>query len=528
MKKIVPALLASAILIGLIGCATTEGRTRPDATEYQRTVSSAISQSEKTQLGDQLKEAVSANPGKSGFRVLERGSTSLIARLAIVRMAQKTVDLQYYAIGHDVTSNLMIEALLQAAERGVRVRLLIDSFTIGDMEENLALLNGIKNIEIRVFNPLTTKDQPLLSRFASMFTDLPQANRRMHNKALIGDNQMAIMGGRNLSSEYFNASADLDFKDIDILTAGPITAELSKSFDAFWNNENSFPIDTVHEVEVDRRKIAKLRGEVEQTWNSTLQDPARKRQISISISDLMKDPEINLIWARGAIAADDPHKISAPVSYEESEPLDQLLNVVDRAKNEFVIVSAYFVPKEEGVAWLKSLEQKGVHVRILTNSLASTDVVAVHSGYEPYRKDLIKSGVELYELMPVDEKRPRQRFLGRSQPPRAGLHTKAYIIDRRYTSIGSLNLDPRSVELNTEVLLVIDSPEIAARMMRMFERTIDPAVSYTLTVDPETDRLTWHSREKGQSLKYDRDPRAGFWRSIQTSIFSILPLEDHL
>ncbi|PZP57262.1 MAG: phospholipase [Micavibrio aeruginosavorus] len=520
--------VTSLLLVMLIVGCTSISRARPDATQYPRTPSTAILQTTQTALGSHLKEAVSKNPGQSGFHIYDRGSQSLIARLALVRLAEKSVDLQYYAIAGDATSNLMMEALIRAAQRGVRVRLLVDSFTVSDMKEALLAFDGIENIQIRVFNPLMTKDQSPWAKVQTVFTDLGHANKRMHNKVLIADNQMAIMGGRNLSDEYFDADQDFEFKDIDLLTAGPITNDLSKSFDEYWNDRNSFPVSAVYETEHNEGKTSELRSKLKENWDRQAKDPKQRRQLASSLPEILSDPDLSLIWAKAELAADDPLKVVRPTSSNESEPLKEILSLLNGATKEFAIISAYFVPTEQGVEWLGGLEDRGVDVRVLTNSLASTDVVAVHSGYAPYRIDLLRRGVDLHEFIPVGQKKSRQRLLGRSQPPRAGLHSKAYIIDKEHAIIGSFNLDPRSVQLNTEMAVVIHNKEISQQLHTMFEKSIQPDVSYQLMLDKSGDELRWQGIEKGQKLRYSHEPHAGVWRNIQNFLVTLLPVEDQL
>lgn len=515
-------------LFTLMGCVHGEGRARPEATQYRRVESHAIPQTERTQLGDAIAKTVQENPGKSGFRIFHRGSSSLLARLALVRMAEKTLDLQYYAVADDKTSNLMMEALILAAKRGVRVRLLVDSFTVNDMKPTLLAFDGLENIEIRVFNPLTTRDQSPLSRLASVMIDLPYANKRMHNKALISDNQMAIMGGRNLSDEYFDADADMEFRDIDVLSAGPITNEISKSFDHYWNDKNAFPISAVYKPLRTPKKAQKIREKLENNWNSEIKNPIRKQQLTSALPEILANPDLKLTWAKAELAVDSPSKITEDTTPLDSPPLQSIVSLLDKAHKEFLVISAYFVPKDEGVEWLAGLEARGIHVRVLTNSLASTDVVAVHSGYAPYRVALLQKGIELFELIPVGDKRPRQRLIGRSQPPRAGLHSKAYVIDDTYTIIGSFNLDPRSVELNTEMALVIESPELSAEMKKSFERIVQPDISYRVMLDDSGKELRWQGIENGKKMRYDHEPRSGVMRTIQNFLFNRIPFEDQL
>lgn len=521
----IPILLITLLVVGCVGI---QSRARPDATAYERTTSYSIPQTEETALGDALRDTVKQNSGQSGFHIFDRGSQSLVARLALVRLAQKTVDLQYYAIAHDVTSNLMMEALIKASNRGVRVRLLIDSFTVSNMQDALIAFDGVPNIEIRVFNPLTTQSQSPLSKAQSLLTDLGHANKRMHNKALIADNQMAIMGGRNLSDEYFDADADFEFKDIDVLTAGPITDALSKSFDEYWNDRNAFPVQTVYKPDKDAKKTTELRAELQHNWDKQLKNPERRKQLVSPLQEIINDPDLKLIWAKSELAADDPLKIVRPTSINESKPLKEMVSLVDDATKEFIVISAYFVPKDRGVEWFSDLVKRGVDVRILTNSLASTDVVAVHSGYAPYRKELLRNGVELYEMIPVGQKRSRQRLVGSSQPPRAGLHSKAYVIDGRTAIIGSFNLDPRSVKLNTEMAIIIHSVELSKQLKKMFERAIAPDVSYRVMLDQSGKDLRWQGIEKGQKLRYSHEPHSGVWRNIQNFIVTLLPVEDQL
>lgn len=516
-------LVIFAIFLLAGGCAPV--RARPDATNYLRTVSTAISQSEDTALGKILEPEIRKFPGQSGFRFFENGEASFTARLALIRAANKTLDLQYYAMGNDASSQLMLEALIRAAARGVRVRFLVDSFTVADMDDMLVACDGLKNIEIRVFNPLMTQDQSPMARLRAVFTDLPYANRRMHNKALISDNQAAIVGGRNLSNQYFDEDEEVNFRDVDVLAAGPIVAKISESFDDYWNGPDTFPVDVVYKSAFESREIAKHRAELKKNWDAQLQQPERQMQLVAPFKTVLAQKGMGLTWAKAELASDDPMKVQRPEHWSESIPLKKMLGLLDKANREFIIVSSYFVPQKNGVEWLAGLEERGVEVKVLTNSLASTDVVAVHSGYEPYRKDLIAAGVELYEMMPIDQKKASQRLFGRGQPPMAALHSKVYVIDGEHTIIGSFNLDPRSVELNTEIALVIHSREIAAQMQGMFERSTDPRVSYTLTVD--RGKLWWHGLEKGRPRKYDHEPHAGFWRNLQSSLMSLLP-EDQL
>lgn len=510
-------------LLTMVSCRSTEA-----ARAFPQTPSYAIAQSDKTLLGDNLAADVAANPGMSGFRVLKSGSQAYAARLGLIQAAQKTLDLQYYTMHDDMTSNLLLEAVVRAAQRGVRVRLLLDGVHVDDVEETLSILDEFKNIHIRVFNPFATRDDGLGGRIIKTLTDIESINYRMHNKALIADNQMAIIGGRNLGDEYFEENTDVAFRDIDILAAGPVTDKLSQSFDQYWNNEQSQPIGRLRQPDYDPDKRAALRQEMAAAWAKAQAQPESPLIRGQQFSKRLKADDVRLIWAVADVLADAPEKVARDADKNSSPPLNHLRTLLDKAEYEFIAVSPYFVPQQMGVYYLTGLLNRGLKVRIVTNSLAATDMVIVHTGYRRYREDLVRAGVELYELKPIGGERPRQRLLGTSAPATASLHAKAYIVDGRDVMIGSFNLDPRSARLNTEVSLVIHSPAIAEQLMEMFNEVTSPQNSYRVVSD-EDNGLVWQALdEKKQVVEKRREPDAGFWRSLQMHLMSVLPIEDSL
>jgi putative cardiolipin synthase len=502
-------------------------RTSVAAREFPQTPSHAIGQDEKTRLGENLREDIAANPGKSGFRLLTQGSLSFAARLGLIQAAEKTIDLQYYSMHDDMTSNLLLEAVVRAAQRGVRVRLLLDGIHTGDVEGTLAVLSEFKNIEIRIFNPFATRDDGLGGRVLKALTDIESVNYRMHNKALIADNQMAIIGGRNLGDEYFEENTNLTFRDIDILTAGPVTAGISRSFDDYWNDRQAQPIGRLQRPDHDPVKRQRLRAAMTAEWQKAEQSPDGALMLGKRFSERLRDDDVRLTWAAADVVVDAPEKTQRDAEENSSMPLRRLEALLRAAKSEFIAVSPYFVPQEEGVNYLRDLVARGIRVRVVTNSLASTDVVAVHTGYRRYREDVVAAGVELYEMKPIGGDRPRQRLLGTSAPASASLHAKAYVVDRKEVMIGSFNLDPRSAELNTEIALAIHSPELAAELVKMFEEVTDAESSYR--VEAQDGGLVWRGvDETGKAVEKKREPDAGFWRSIQMNLMSVLPIEDSL
>jgi len=515
----------------LAGCTA-----RPPATDYPRVPSYAIETTKDTALGQALAPAIAAHPGQSGFHLLTTGTDALLMRIAMVQAAQRSIDLQYFSTRDDTTGKLLLEAVSRAAARGVRVRMLLDDWNLDDFRKGAVALNASPNIEIRVFNPYSTNDQSIFSRLGNVFTRAGQFTRRMHNKALIADNQVAVMGGRNLGDEYFDAGHDINFRDVDVLAAGLIAGPISKSFDRYWNSAEAYPVAALNLPEAEPDAVAQLRDELRQHWEDVLDSPSGKSLRELSLARSLKKGTTPLIWATAELATDAPEKVDQPSGLSDSKPAVRIDQLVSNAQHEFIIITPYFVPLDDGVEWLNSLVQRGIAVRILTNSLASTDMVPAHAGYSHYRAALVKGGVELYELKPLQPEPPvKSMFKASSQN---GLHAKIYMIDRRELVIGSFNMDPRSVKLNTEQVLVIHSPELSEKVARLFEQIISPTSSYRLvladTVPPSemsaipTGSLVWVTEENGKTVYYDFNPHAGFWRNVTDSFFSFLPIDNQL
>jgi putative cardiolipin synthase len=490
-----------------------------------KTPSYAIPPDTGSGLADMIREPAARHAGLSGFYIFRTGGESLAGRLFLIQSAEKTLDLQYYAISEGVSSNVLIEALIRAAERGVRVRLMIDDVTTGRMRRDLITLDEIPNIEIRIFNPVNKHDQSTPARILAALLHRERATRRMHNKALIADNQMAIVGGRNLGDEYFETHKEMSFKDIDVLSAGPIAADISKSFDEFWNDDHAYPVLQLYKKRRGDKALQEIRIRLKRNWQKFSKRFREGKPHGAGTRIESREIVDKLVWASADLVTDASAKAQGAQNF--SPPLLRLKEIVDRAKEEFVIISAYFVPRERGVAWLASLSARGVRVKVLTNSLASTDVVAVHTGYGKYRIPLLDQGVSIYELKPRGDERTRQRLLARKAPSYASLHAKAYIVDREYAVIGSFNFDPRSAYLNTELGLFIKSPELAQRLYGMFEESTAPQVSYRLGLSPGN-RLIWTTRDDGQDIRYVTEPQASPWRILQAFLISLLPVEGQL
>ncbi len=526
-------LVAGIAIACMAGCAT-----RPPASAFHREPSFAIPTDLPTHLGDVLTARGLAHPDQSGFRLLRGGAAALEARLAIANAAQRTLDMQYYIADEDNTGKLVLEAALRAADRGVRVRMLVDDLNFKDLDNIMLTLNNHKNIEVRVFNPFSTADEGWLGRIGNTLTQLDTLDRRMHNKAMIVDNQIAIVGGRNIGDEYFDASPNIVFRDLDVVVAGPLVPQISGSFDDFWNSDESYPLRALNGKTISDDDIARVRQDLGEHWQKEFADVHDKPLYQTPLADQLSHETVGLVWAPAELRVDRPEKVEGNPDYE-SPPAQRLRELVHQAKSSVDILSPYFVPHDYGAQAIESLSTSGVHFRILTNSLASTDAVAVHAGYAPYREPLLKAGVELYEFKPVKTPVHEGGLMGSES--RASLHAKTYVIDRQIAVIGSMNLDRRSVGLNTELTVVIHSPVIAAQVEEMFDRAISPETSYHVMLVPPDQRdrpgpagapssgLIWVTQDGGGMMRsYDTDPGAGLWRNVVTGIFFVLPVKDQL
>jgi putative cardiolipin synthase len=532
-RNVAIALLTTTLVAA---CAT-----RPPATALDRPASHALPASDATPLARALAPLEQQHPEQSAVRLLPTGTDALQARIALARAATKTLDMQYYIAQEDNTGKLLLGAALYAADRGVRVRMLVDDLNFKDIDRIMAALNSHDNIEIRVFNPYGSAQRSFSERTQNFFTNLSHFTRRMHNKAMIADNQIAIVGGRNLGDEYFSASPTLQFRDLDVFAAGPVTQKISASFDDYWNSSLSYPLRALNKQKFDASELDKTRDDLRAHWRAQA-DPLNAKPLNATpLAQQIARGEMGLVWARTEFWVDPPSKIERPSDDYKSPPMTRLVDLLDHAQSEFLIISPYFVPHIAGVNALAGVTKRRVRVAVLTNSLAATDAVAVQAGYAPYRIPLLQHGVELYEFKPIQvdgEAGPRAGLFGSQS--RASLHAKAYVIDRSILVIGSMNLDPRSAKLNTELALVIHDTSIASQAAHLFDQGIDPKVSWQVhlasaAVTEELRRtgapqsgLVWTTEQDGSLVTYNFDPEAGFYRNAMTGLFMLLPVDKQL
>lgn len=519
------ARIGLAALLALSGCAPTLNL------KTERPPSHAASNHAESPLKTHL--AVHLAPGESGFYLLQDGHAALAARLALAQRATRTLDLQYYLFHNDTTGKLVAASLLAAAERGVRVRLLIDDIDTADKELGLATLNAHPNIQVRLFNPFHTRSTNLLVKGWQALRENVRLNRRMHNKVFIADNQLGITGGRNIGDEYFDAHHDLAFVDLDVVAAGAVVDALSRSFDQYWNSIAAVPASALP-VKASDRRLQRATAFLQQFRAQQL-DSAYGRALTAAdpLPELLAGDTPWLV-AHADLIVDPPEKVLKRSKSSSKLLIGQLAGLWVTPGRRALIVSPYFVPGATGMAYFEYWRSRGVQVDVLTNAYAANDVPVVHAGYAKYRVPLLKAGVKLYELKPVaDPIGGRLRDLG-SGSSRASLHAKAFVFDDEHVFIGSFNFDPRSALLNTEMGLVIRSPELARQVTAIAEDAMRPERSFQPRLVQEktgktfTRRPQWHDVHQGHARTFDVEPEMTLFQRGLLRLLQALPIEEHL
>ena len=490
--------------------------TRPD---YPRTVSTAFEGFAATRLGQFFGPAADEHPGLSGFSLLSHGREAFIVRLALADLAERSLDMQYYVWDGDTTGRIVVDHVMKAADRGVRVRLLVDDPYYKASDSIKACLDAHPNVEIRLFNPLTNRRWSILD----FIFDFGRVNRRMHNKLMVADNAAAIVGGRNIGDIYYGVNTIANYRDLDVLAAGPVVRDLSGVFDQYWNSPSTVPIAAI----VDRAHGAADLDGILVRLHEAIAAADYPYPIDQDLDELVaQSAELrdNLVWAPGQIVADDPESI-AP-GKESDDVIEFIRERIAKLKEELLVESPYFVLPAGAQATVKALHERNVRVRVLTNSLASNDMLPAHSGYAKTRRRLLKNGMELYELRPdTDAFRPGWSLLSGRSP--AALHTKAMAFDGEAVFIGSFNLDPRSAVINTEAGLYIESPELAKKLTAYMATGVVPANSYRVLLDPNGE-IVWETVRDGKRVRYQDEPETGFRRRFVANLLKLLPIDLQL
>ena len=522
MMKIISWITYCGLLLALLlagGCATL-----PE--NYDRPVTYAYTETDDTAFGEARSDEKAAHAGESGFMLLENGLDAFVARAVMSHYAERSIDAQYFMIHNDQVAKLFIDQLLKAADRGVRVRLLVDDIDLGGRDLGAAILDSHPNMEVRIFNPFSRK----ASRFRQLFTRFGSVTRRMHNKSFTVDNQVAILGGRNIGDEYFSADPDVAFSDLDVLVIGPVVKEVSKAFDLYWNDELSYPAIALRGEPPTPEEIKRERGKLDYYVALQENSPYLQALRDADLSEEIRKKKVRYNWGEAEVIYDQPEKLEHDFDKRELHIAPRVKAHMDSTKEEFIVFTPYFVPRRSGVEYLKKMSSRGVRVRILTNSLASTNHSFVHAGYAKHRKELLQAGVELYELNIEMLKKNREGQNVDYGKEKTVLHAKSFVFDRQKVFIGALNLDPRSIDHNTEIGVVLTSENIANRLAGWFDQNIE-RVAFRLALEANEkgyEKIVWHGWEDGEKVTYDEDPHTGFWLRFYVGFLSFLPIDSQL
>ena len=443
----------------------------------------AIPPAESARLDEMVSARIRDQPGVSAVQLLQQNAVAFAYRAGTAAAAERSLDIQYYVWQDDLTGRLLAAELMRAADRGVRVRLLLDDLDARTRHDLFMVVDLHQNLEVRIFNPFYSR-YGTLGKTMEFFVRGTRLNHRMHNKAWIADNRIAIIGGRNIGDEYFGASKQSNFSDTDLVLAGPVVEQVSGEFDEYWNSPDAVPVSAFDVRKPTAADLVTLQQELREferqagqsSYVLALRDPEKRRELIAGTPQPIEVRDIRVL-------VDDPAKVgSSEHGLRASQVLEGLSGVMNGAEHELLIVSPYFVPGKQGAASLSEAARRGVRVEVLTNSLDATD---------------------------------------------ATLHTKAMIVDSRWCFVGSMNIDPRSANLNTEMGVLVDSPELAAQLRAQFEANTSPELSYRVVMDPEHG-LTWHDRKDGRDRTLEREPDASISRRIGATLLRALPMESQL
>ncbi len=507
--------MGGVLLAALSGCRSIDF-------DAPRVASHAIDAETETSLRHDLAPVTAGHAeGEAGFAPIVDGIDALAARIALASRAERTIDAQYYLIKSDDAGLAFVNSLLRAADRGVRVRLLIDDIFTGGYDPGMMALESHPNIQIRIFNPF---HRGTLGRNLGALGDFGRINRRMHNKSFTIDNQITIIGGRNIADEYFSARADYNFSDIDVIGIGPVVQEVSDMFDLYWQHESSLPVDTFAAPQEDpAAELVELRKRLDQVVARSVGSDYR-RAVEDRIEHRTDTNPIHFVWAPYALVYDSPDKGVRTRAQQADKIITPLIESIGAAQEDVLIISPYFVPQKSGIEALGRLRDRGIEVTVVTNSLAANNQLTVHGGYAPARVPLLKQGVHLYEV------RADAAVAGAAVAApfgsRATLHAKAFVVDHQKLFIGSFNFDPRSANLNSELGVIIDDAGMADLFADRVQ-SILPEQAYSVFLDADG-RVRWRDQKGGQNVVVMKEPQTTWWQRFLAGCVRILPIRSQL
>ncbi len=508
-------LLITLALSVTAGCASIDF-------DYPRAESTTVVDTSDTYLGTRAAELLaSKSETESGFYPLPNGIDALTARLLLAEQAERTIDTQYYLLKTDTSGLAFIDALLKAADRGVRVRLLLDDIFTKGYDAGMAALDSHPNFEIRIFNPF---NRGAAGKAWSGLTNLGRVNRRMHTKTFTIDNQITIIGGRNIADEYFGAREDAKFGDLDVVGVGNVANDVSNMFDSFWNHETALPVQAFAKMPDDPAAQLVLLRERLLRAREQIKDTKYAEAVQAKALEFMDKDNTEFDWAPYQLVYDSPDKGIKSKAGPSVAITPKLVEALKSAEKELIVLSPYFVPRKRGVEFFSELQARGVNVTIVTNSLAANNQITVHGGYAPSRKPLLKNGIRIYEVRPDADVSGAE--LVATSGAKSTLHTKAFLVDRKRVFIGSFNFDPRSANLNTESGVIIQSKQMGSS----FENRVDAGLktqTYELFLN-EDGKLRWRGFDDGQEVIYKKEPQSTWGQRFMAGFMRLMPIRGQL
>jgi putative cardiolipin synthase len=510
------------VLLGVAGCASS-----PRGAETPKRASFALERPEQTRLGRQFLTESEHHGGNSGYHIINAGIDGFVARILMARSAERTLDLQYFIFRGDETGQLLAQELKRAADRGVRVRILVDDGDTVAGDEQILDLGGHPNVEVRVFNPFDYRGHNAFLRHIDFMLHKGRLDYRMHNKLFVVDNSVALIGGRNVGNQYFQIDPESQFADDDVFAAGNIAQRLSKTFDEYWNSTLAVPT----------AQLRRIRSASKPRTNPSFKDSGIDYAARVASGEPyngLVSGRTALTWAPATVVCDSPDKKSVEQGTKAGRLMAQeVIAAMKEVNTELLMITPYFVPSDGELDLLKTLRDRNAKVRVLSNSLESAPELAAQAGYAKDRIGLLKQGVELYEVRALLGKtRGSGQTRTVSRYGNYGLHAKLYVLDRQRLYIGSMNYDQRSLRINTEIGLIIDSPELAAQAANRFEAMIGPEEAYRLSLQAggaaARPSLRWHTQIDRREVEFAKEPSRGWWQREKVRVLSLLPIDREL
>ena len=525
------AVFGILVALAMGGCASL-----PPGSDYPKHTSVALAHPEATHLGHLFEVAGHDHPGNSAFRILSVGADGFAVRMQMIAAAENTLDLQYFIFRGDNTGRLLTDALLVAADRGVHLRLLVDDGDTIHGDEQLVVLAAHPQVEIRVFNPFAYRGHQSWLRSLEFTLNPARLDYRMHNKLLVADNAAALIGGRNIGDAYFQVDAESQFADDDVFVAGPVVQALSATFDEYWNSALAIPVEALAGGKPAQSALDHERAQLAEELKHAQSD-----RVSYVLHADEGDPlagilvgRLPLVWAGAQVVCDSPEKKRvANGSMVGRLMYEPVAAAAAGVQSELLIITPYFVPTKPELQLLHTLRQRNVRVRILTNSLESTNSLTAYAAYARFRLPLLRDGVELYEVRALLGKTSKGsgQTAAMSRHGNYGLHAKLFVFDQKSMFVGSMNFDQRSAHLNTEVGLIIASPELSRQTAARFEAMTQPASAYAVALVLDQggkEHLHWRTQEGDQAVDYTSEPSTSAWRRSQADLLTLLPIDSEL